>query len=95
MNITLCEDDSLFHGGTPQLVVLVVKFDNGNTTRIPYEACKTIASLYQDLYAIAPQVETQSIADITGDLLIKEYGGEKIPAVVAPKEPTKDKVPSE
>ena len=79
MNITLCEDDSLFHGGTPQLVVLVVKFDNGNTKRIPYEACKTIASLYQDLYAIAPQVETQSIADITGDLLIKEYGEEEKP----------------
>jgi hypothetical protein len=56
MQISLQEDDSLFHGGTPQLVVLVVKFDNGNTRRIPYEACKTIASLYQDLYAIAPQI---------------------------------------
>ena len=56
MQISLQEDDSMFHGGTPQLVVLVVKFDNGNTKRIPYEACKTIASLYQDLYAIAPQV---------------------------------------
>ena len=64
MNITLCEDDSLFHGGTPQLVVLVVKFDNGNTKRIPYEACKTIASLYQDLYAIAPQVAEEKQVNI-------------------------------
>ena len=64
MQISLQEDDSLFHGGTPQLVVLVVKFDNGNTKRIPYEACKTIASLYQDLYAIAPQVAEQPQSDI-------------------------------
>ena len=65
MQISLQEDDSMFHGGTPQLVVLVVKFDNGNTKRIPYEACKTIASLYQDLYAIAPQVadSVQSVTD--------------------------------
>ena len=64
MQISLQEDDSMFHGGTPQLVVLVVKFDNGNTKRIPYEACKTIASLYQDLYAIAPQVAGQPQSDI-------------------------------
>lgn len=66
MQISLQEDDSLFHGGTPQLVVLVVKFDNGNTKRIPYEACKTIASLYQDLYAIAPQVNESKVMENIG-----------------------------
>ena len=69
MQISLQEDDSMFHGGTPQLVVLVVKFDNGNTKRIPYEACKTIASLYQDLYAIAPQV-AESAPEVIEDLVV-------------------------
>lgn len=64
MQIQLCEDDSLFHGGVPQLVVLVVKFDDGKTKRIPYEACKTIAALYQDLYAIAPQVANALQSDL-------------------------------
>lgn len=58
MQIQLCEDDGLFHeGGTPQIVILLVKFDNGKAKRIPYPAEKTIAALYQDLRAIAPQVE--------------------------------------
>ena len=56
MQISLQEDNAILCGGTPTLVVVVVKFDNGNTKRIPWEAEKTIASLYQDLYAIAPQV---------------------------------------
>lgn len=61
MQIQLCEDDGDFHGGTPQLVVLVVKFDDGKTKRIPYPAEKSIAALYQDLRAIAPQVEDQRV----------------------------------
>ena len=56
MQISLQEDNAILCGGMPTLVVVVVKFDNGNTKRIPWEAEKTIASLYQDLYAIAPQV---------------------------------------
>lgn len=57
MQIQLCEDDGLFHeGGVPQIVVLMVKFDDGKTKRIPYPADKTIAALYQDLNAIAPKV---------------------------------------
>lgn len=57
MQIQLCEDDGDFHeGGIPQLVVLVVKFDDGKQKRIPYPAEKSIAALYQDLKAIASKV---------------------------------------
>ncbi len=77
MQIQLCEDDSLFHGGTPQLVVLVVKFDDGKTKRIPYEACKTIAALYQDLYAIAPQVAEASQMAVE-DLSVEDEGKTKL-----------------
>ena len=89
MNITLCEDDSFFHGGTPQLVVLVVKFDNGNTKRIPYEACKTIASLYQDLYAIAPQVKDspEQVKEFFDNALQFETPkGDLIPTTPLPKD---------
>lgn len=55
MQIQLCEDNGLIcEGGIPTLVVLLVKFDDGKTRRIPYEAEKTIAALYQDLRAIEP-----------------------------------------
>ncbi len=60
MQIQLCEDDGLFHGGVPQIVILLVKFDDGKTKRIPYPADKTISALYQDLQAIAPQVAEAS-----------------------------------
>ncbi len=57
MQIQLCEDDGLFHeGGIPTMVVLVVKFDDGKTRRIPYPADKSIAALYHDLNYIAPKV---------------------------------------
>lgn len=56
MKITLCEDDGMFHGGIPTLVVLVVVFDDGKQKRIPYPADRTISALYQDLQSIAPQV---------------------------------------
>jgi hypothetical protein len=56
MQISIQEDNGIFFGGTPTLVVLVVKFDDGKVKRIPYEADKTIASMFQDLNAIAPQV---------------------------------------
>lgn len=56
MQIQLCEDDGLFHDGIPTLVVLVIKFDDGKTKRIPYPADRTISALYEDLNSIAPQV---------------------------------------
>ena len=56
MQITLCEDDSLFFDGIPQNVVIVVKFDDGKTRRFPYSAEKSISALYQDLKSIIPQV---------------------------------------
>ena len=94
MQIQLCEDDGDFHdAGIPQLVVLVVKFDNGKTKRIPYPAEKTIASLYQDLKSIAPQYEYKPSEDLVFHEVATPINLE--PAVVAPKEPTKDKVPSE
>lgn len=58
MQITLCEDDSMFHDGVPTLVVLFIKFDDGKQKRIPYPADRTISALYQDLQSIAPQVAT-------------------------------------
>lgn len=68
MQIQLCEDDGDFHeGGIPQLVVLVVKFNDGKQKRIPYPAEKTIAALYQDLNAIASKV-----AESTQRLVIDE-----------------------
>ena len=63
MQIQLCEDDGEFFGGIPQLVVLLVKFDDGKTKRIPYQADKTIAALYQDLRAIAPQTASTLVQD--------------------------------
>lgn len=86
MQIQLCEDDGMFHGGIPQIVVLVVTFDDGKTKRIPYPADKSISALYQDLQAIAPQVAQAPQAFIAQEI---------IPAVVPPSEPTKDKVPNE
>ena len=60
MQIQLCEDDGDFHeGGVPQLVVLVVTYDDGKKKRIPYPAEKSIAALYQDLRAIAPKVAVE------------------------------------
>lgn len=56
MQITLCEDDGIFHDGTPTMVVLVVKFDDGKQKRIPYAAGRTISALYQDLNNIAPKL---------------------------------------
>lgn len=69
MQIQLCEDDGLFHGGVPQIVVLMVKFDDGKTKRIPYPADKTISALYQDLNAIAPVV-AESVPEIIEDIVI-------------------------
>lgn len=60
MQIQLCEDDGLFHDGIPEIVILLVKFDDGKTKRIPYPADKTISALYQDLAAIAPMVQVSS-----------------------------------
>lgn len=70
MQISLQEDDGIFHDGVPQIVVLVVKFDDGKVKRIPYPAEKTIAALYQDLAAIAPQVAAapQAVIDAPGSL---------------------------
>lgn len=54
MKIELCEDNGfLSDDGKPTLVVLVVTHDNGNKTRIPYEAGKTIANLYEDARRLA------------------------------------------
>ncbi len=61
MQITLCEDNSLFHDGVPTLVVLVVKFDDGKQKRIPYQADKTISELYKDLALIAPKVSNDAM----------------------------------
>lgn len=50
----MCEDNGfLSDDGKPTLVVLVVTHDNGNKTRIPYEAGKTIANLYEDARRLA------------------------------------------
>lgn len=62
MQITLCEDDGVFHGGIPTMVVLMVKFDNGSTKRLPYPADKSISNLYEDLAAIAPQASVSHYA---------------------------------
>lgn len=56
MQITLCEDDGIFFQGVPRNVVIVVKFNDGKTIRIPYPADKFISSLYEDLKNIAPIV---------------------------------------
>lgn len=64
MQIQLCEDDGMFHGGIPQIVVLVVKFDDGKTKRIPYPADKTISSLYQDLQAISPRIVNEPLLQL-------------------------------
>lgn len=93
MQIQLCEDDGDFHGGTPQLVVLVVKFDDGKTKRIPYPAEKSIAALYQDLRAIAPQVGDQKV-DITSYAEAKGQAGvntikETFKAAYEPPSPNK------
>lgn len=61
MQIQLCEDDGLFHeGGIPTMVIILVKFDDGKTKRIPYPADKPISALYQDLRAIEPQIKESS-----------------------------------
>lgn len=64
MQITLCEDDGIFHGGIPSLVVLQIKFDDGKIKRIPYPADKSIAALYEDLNAIAPKVSEAPQEDV-------------------------------
>jgi hypothetical protein len=69
MQIQLCEDDGLFHDGVPQIVILVVKFDDGKTKRIPYPADKTISALYQDLNAIAPQV-AEAPPEVIEDIVV-------------------------
>lgn len=66
MQITLCEDDGIFHDGVPTMVVLMVTFDDGKKKRIPYPAEKSISALYQDLNEIAPKVSVapqENIAD--------------------------------
>lgn len=65
MQITLCEDDGIFHDGVPQIVIVVVQFDDGKKKRLPYPADKTLSALYQDLQAIAPQV-----AELPQDIII-------------------------
>lgn len=54
------EDDSIFFGGVPRNVILLVKFDNGKQIRVPYSADKPISALYQDLYSISPTVKESS-----------------------------------
>lgn len=48
MIIQLCEDDGFLHDGKPELVVLMIKTDDGKTHRIPYPASRTIEELYID-----------------------------------------------
>lgn len=64
MQITLCEDDGIFHHGIPTMVVLVVKFDDGKQKRIPYAADRSIATLYEDLNSISSKVTGVSINDV-------------------------------
>lgn len=68
MQIILCEDDSMFHGGVPTLVVIMVTFDNGKTKRLPYPADRTISALYEDLKAIADQVHDGSVVTPQEDI---------------------------
>lgn len=91
MQIQLCEDDGDFHGGTPQLVVLLVKFDNGNTKRIPYPAEKSIAALYQDLRTIEPPIQNSSQIDLQSfkDQIISRVFSSTPAAAVAPPSPLK------
>lgn len=70
MQITLCEDDGIFHNGVPTMVVLVVKFDDGKQKRIPYAADRSIATLYEDLASIAPKVVDEMI--ITNGIEIED-----------------------
>lgn len=105
MQITLCEDDGVFHGGVPTMVVLIVKFDNGSTKRLPYPASKPISALYEDLNAIAPQVKTSEISTLqASDMVLiddEPIKAHKAPEVLVnaneghsiavPKAPTFDK----
>ena len=92
MQIQLCEDDGDFHdAGIPQLVVLVVKFDNGKTKRIPYPAEKSIASLYQDLKSIEPQYEYKPSEDLvfheaSTPINLETPKGNLIPITLLPKD---------
>jgi hypothetical protein len=81
MQIQLCEDDGEFFGGIPQLVVLVVEFDDGKKKRIPYQADKTIAALYQDLRSIAPQV-TSTFAQDASSIALDVLDEPKLPLAV-------------
>lgn len=93
MQITLCEDNSLFHNGVPTLVVLVVKFDDGNQKRIPYPAGKTISELYQDLASIAPKVSNDAPVFIPGmDLeqsaeFVNKFSSKPLPVTIQALEP--------
>jgi hypothetical protein len=49
MKIELMEDNGLFFGGIPSLIMCACTFDDGRVVRFPYEAGKTIAGLYKDL----------------------------------------------
>lgn len=62
MQITLCEDDGIFFGGIPKNVVIVVKFDDGKTKRLPYPADKSISNLYEDLAAISTSASVGPLA---------------------------------
>lgn len=71
MQITLCEDDGILHGGTPQIVVVVVKFDDGKMRRLPFPAKDSIATLYEKLNSIAPQVA--ALAPVRLDIGLVDY----------------------
>lgn len=56
MQITLMEDDGIFFEGVPRNVILLVKFNDGRSIRIPYPADKPISALYQDLNSISDKL---------------------------------------
>lgn len=85
MQIMLGEDDAMFFAGVPRNIVVTVVMDDGKKVKFPYDARKSMASLYKDIRDFCLNVSRVPFGEIscfteTKNMLICFYE-EKLPEV--------------